>query len=161
MYKATFKLGRQPTLYGGLTKDPGFKGTLWDKHIQCHEFSVKEVSPINIQPDTLYCEAEVSLVTGKYSEENLYGPASSLMDKSLIYPCTSNKCRLSCPCHICRNKSYMCQTVSHEKSPGEGCSECQNEYWEHLLFHLAVHTFCKYCAEVASFLPYTNFFVTS
>jgi hypothetical protein len=161
MYKATFLLGHRPRLCGGLTTDPGFKGTLWDKHIKCHEFSVKDVSPINIQPDELYCEAEVSLVAGKYMEENLYGPASSLVDKSLIYPCTSNKCRLSCPCHRCRKKSNLCQNASHEKSPGAGCTECRDEYWEHLLFHLAEHTFCKYCTEVASFLPHKKFVVTS
>ena len=161
MYKATFKLGHRPCLDGGLTRDPGFKGTLWDKHIKHHEFSVKEVSPLNIQPDKFYCESEVTLVTGKYTEETLYGPATSLKDKSIIYPCKSNKCRLSCPCHSCRKGSNLCQTASHEKLPGAGCTNCQDEYWEHLLFHLAEHIFCKYCAEVASFLPHKKFVVTT
>ena len=44
MYKATFLLGHLPRLCGGLTTDPGFKGTLWDKHIKCHRFSVKDLS---------------------------------------------------------------------------------------------------------------------
>ena len=94
----------------------------------------------------------MKLVTGKYAEGNIFGPASSLSDKSLICPCAHFKCRLKCPCNPCRVNSSVCKNPDHEISPGGGCSECQDDYWEHILFHLVEHTKCKFCREVESFL---------
>ena len=48
----------------------------------------------------------------------------------------------------------MCKNPDHEISTGGGCSECQDDYWEHILFHLVKHANCKFCREVASFLPH-------
>lgn len=152
-FSAKFQLRSQPEIFGGWTRDIGFKGKPWERKIRCHEFSVKSVS-LRINPDEFYCEASVKLVTGKYAEGNLYGPASSLSDKSLIYPCKHFKCRLRCPCNPCRVNSSVCKNLDHEISPGGGCSECQDDYWEHLVFHIVEHTSCKFCREVASFLPH-------
>ena len=152
-FSAKFQLGSQPEIYGGWTRDIDFKGKPWERHIRCHEFSVKSVS-FRISPAKFYCEASVKLVTGKYAEGNIFGPASSLSDKSLIYPCSHFKCRLKCPCNSCRENSSLCKNPDHEISAGGGCSECQDDYWEHLLFHLVEHTKCKFCRELASFLPH-------
>ena len=103
--------------------------------------------------------AKVSLVTGRYAEGHLYGPASSLKDRSIIYPCNLHKCRVNCPCRICRMKS-VCSIFDHRSSPGKGCSFCQDDLIEHLLFHRAEHLSCKFCNEVSSYLPYRKFVVS-
>ena len=151
-FKATFRLGYQPRLKGGFTTPLGLKGKWYDREIKCHEFSVRSVS-LTVSPTDLYCEAEVSLITGKYSEKNIYGPASSLKDKSLIYPCKHFKCHLSCPCYRCRKNSNRCPNSDHDILAGGGCSECQDDYWEHILFHLVEHTSCKFCKEMFKLLP--------
>ena len=151
-FKAAFQEGLQPSLSGGLRTDPGFKGSLYDKEISHHEFYIKEVIKDKY-------EAKVSLVTGKYAEGMLWGPASSLKTRSLIYPCLSWKCRQPCPCHICRERFSLCKNPEHEQSPGGGCVECQDEYWEHFVFHRNEHTSCKYCRHVSSFLPHKRFIV--
>ena len=150
-YEASFSEGLQPLLEGGLRTDPGFKGSLYDKEITHHEFSIKEVIK------NKHHEANITLVTGKYAEGMLWGPASSLKSKTLLYPCSSWKCRLPCPCNICREKTSLCKNHEHEHSPGGGCAECQDELWEHFVFHRAEHISCKYCRQVASFLPYKRF----
>ena len=49
-------------------------------------------------------ELKVAMIAGQLVEkESLYGPAS-LRDKTLIYPCEEFKCRVGCPCAMCRNK---------------------------------------------------------
>ena len=140
-------------LHGGFTKDPGFKGKPSQRDVKCHEFSVKNVI-LKVSPTQFHCEAKVYLMTGKYAENHIYGPASSLSDKSVIYPCRLFKCRLRCPCHRCRKGCNKCTDPDHELLPGGGCSECQDDYWEHFLFHLVEHTSCKFCRSVASILPH-------
>ena len=90
-FSARFELGSQPEIFGGWTRDIGFKGKTWERKIKCHEFTVKSVS-FRIHPDKFYCEGSVKLVRGKYAEGKIYGPASSRSDKSLIYPCAHFKC---------------------------------------------------------------------
>lgn len=149
-YEAAFSERLQPSLEGGLRTDPGLKGSLFDKEITHHEFDIKEVIKINY-------EAKVSLVTGKYVDGKLWGPASSLKTRSLIYPCSFWKCRVPCPCNICSERSSLCKIPEHELSPGGGCGECQDDLWEHFMFHRAEHTCCKYCRQVSSFLPHKKF----
>ena len=153
LFEAEFLLGHQPMLHGGFTTDPDFKGKPWQRDVKCHEFFVKDVT-FKGSPTKSRCKAIVSLVTGKYAESYLYGPASSLSDKSIIYPCQKFKCRLRCPCHRCSKGCNKCPDPDHENLAGGGCLECQDEYWEHFLFHLVEHTTCKFCRSVASILPH-------
>ena len=156
LFEAEFLLGHQPMLHGGFTTDPDFKGKPWQRDVKCHEFFVKDVT-FKGSPTKSRCKAIVSLVTGKYAESYLYGPASSLSDKSIIYPCQKFKCRLRCPCHRCSKGCNKCPDPDHENLAGGGCLECQDEYWEHFLFHLVEHTTCKFCRSVASILPHKKF----
>ena len=74
-----------------------------------------------------YCtEFDVTLIAGKFVEnERLYGPAS-LKDKTLIYPFEEFKCRVGCVCKMCRN--------------------CE-DFEDHEAFHRANHTQCRYNLE--------------
>ena len=66
---------------------------------------------------------------------------ASLRNKTLIYPCEAFKCQIECPCQMCRMK----------------LSEC-DDFDDHLTFHLANHTMCRYCIELERF--FTSFSYT-
>ena len=81
----------------------------------CHEFSAVNVDlqekflvynlssrPVSEVPST------VTYIAGKYPEGSLHGPASSIVSKSIIYPCEEFRCQLECPCHLCRKKAPHC-----------------------------------------------------
>lgn len=65
----------------------------------------------------------------------LFGPAS-LRNKTLIYPCENFQCQIGCPCKICRGLLTTCQDLE-----------------EHMIYHRAPHTMCKFCDELAKLIP--------
>ena len=136
-HKVRFRAYRRPKLSG--TTVPYIDRKSWGKvGANCHSFKVVDVKHCYWDHYALgqYAEFEVTLIAGEQAKaERLYGPAS-LRDKTLIYPCDAFKCHIGCPCQMCRMNS----------------SECK-DFDDHLTFHLANHTMCKYCNEVESFFP--------
>ena len=95
-YSARFIARKRPNLDGRIVPlGAGMAGTC------CHEFEATD--------DIEVCygggkEFVVRLVAHELvKSDKLYGPAS-LRDKTLIYPCEEFKCRIRCPCTMCRNK---------------------------------------------------------
>ena len=89
----------------------------------CHEFTISDVDcdTNKIFPNQLTAgRAKVTYIAGKYPKDNLYGPASSMASKSIIYPCSYNRCRVDCqiPCQLCFQKSPHCKKMQ-EKKPVE------------------------------------------
>ena len=72
-------------------------------------------------------------------QENLYGPAS-LRDKTLIYPCSLFRCRIGCPCNMCRNKLTKCEYFK-----------------DHEAFNTANHTMCEFCANLESVIHHFHY----
>ena len=99
-FKAKFNVGKQPRLVGTLYSGGDLSRV---RETDCHEFDVKEV---RIEKE--WTTTVVDLVAGIYPEKSMVGPATSLAKKSLIYPCTYFKCRVGCPCRLCREKKPFC-----------------------------------------------------
>lgn len=101
----------------------------------CHDFEAGEVTEHTLT-DYNYTSSNVTLVAGEYNKnERLYGPAS-LRDKTLIYTCDLFKCRIKCPCKLCTKKSNFYSDID-----------------DHVMFHRASHSLCKFCANVHSHIP--------
>ena len=132
----------------------------------CHEFSAVNVDlqerflvynsssrPVSEVPST------VTYIAGKYPEGSLHGPASSIVSKSIIYPCEEFRCRLECPCHLCRKKAPHCLKAANCSSACGDCSDCRLDYIDHLLHHKARHLLCKYCENLHETFPQYSYTV--
>jgi uncharacterized C2H2 Zn-finger protein len=84
----------------------------------------------------------------------LFGPATILSSRSIVYPCTRGKCSLPCPCMICHKKHPKCRAG---QSCG-GCKDCKLQFDDHTNFHGCLHYGCKYCKNIVTTLPNFNFF---
>ena len=146
----TFQLLQQPRLTGC---SKGFQGENF-----CHDFTVSEVSYDEKLFDNSATSAQVTLIAGQYAKVNLHGPASLIKDKTIIYPCDKYRCRVGCPCRLCHKNSLNCKLAGSKKTCGD-CSECREDYKDHLLFHRALHTLCKFCSNVEEVLPHLTFVV--
>ena len=149
-YRASLRLTQQPDLYGGtLARLPS-----------CHEFSVSDVK-INYNKVDYFsnAECEVTLVAGKIGTiGSLYGPASRIRDRTIIYPCVNFACRIDCPCHLCRHGCCICKRAAQDQTCGD-CSECRFDCEDHLVFHRAPHMNCKYCVETMKHIPHLDFVI--
>ena len=144
-FRATFRMLQQPSLYGGTLK----------KLPSCHEFSVSgvKIDYSKVKYNSID-EAEVSLVAGKYSaDSSLHGPASLIKNRTIIYPCESFRCRVPCPCYLCRKASCICEKAPQNNTCGE-CAECRFDCEDHLVFHRAPHLNCKFCLNALDHLPH-------
>ena len=143
-YEADFG---QRHLFGYGTKISKYKNSEIN---MCHFFSIK-----NKKDDGSRC---IELVPGKHiSEKWLFRPASNL-HKSIIHPCSRFRCQIPCPCMDC------CQPQEHppcESSSNKSdchCKRCIEQFNDHMNFHLALHSKCKYCEQLMQVFPNFNFF---
>ena len=85
----------------------------------------------------------VTYIAGKYPEGSLHGPASSIVSKSIMYPCEEFRCRLDCACVLCRKKAPNCLKAPANCSIACGdCSGCSLDYIDHLLHHIGLDISC-------------------
>ena len=97
---------------------------------RCHEFTGGEKTYYRCNESTIgdmnYYRSPavviVRLVAVNYANENFHGPASSLHDKSIMYPCEHFKCRVGCPCRLCKAKLPYCTESKNNKTCGD-CSD--------------------------------------
>ena len=128
-YLAILHKNKRPVLKEFVNPDPG--------DTSCHIF--KATGDVVV---TRYDEEEfqVKLIACKaVANESLYGPAS-LRDKTLVYPCEFFKCRVGCPCKMCRNKLSRCE-----------------DFKDHEAYHKANHTMCQFCANLESVIPHFHY----
>ena len=89
------------------------------------------------------------------SKDWLYGPATDLATRSILYPCTRYRCSIPCPCLLCALKRHpTCRTPSHEACQ---CQDCQDHFTDHTQFHAVFHYGCKSCYGISKVVPYFNF----
>ena len=121
-----------------LIQRPNLWGISYNKHFSsnvkssCHEFSVDNVQVREkyLKYSSKACRVDqvpsiVTYIAGKYPEGFLHGPASSLKTKTIIYPCDLFRCRLDCPCQLCRFKQPHCITAS--STSNMSCEDCSFE----------------------------------
>ena len=127
----------------------GFKATTnFDEKFLCHEFALTKSNV----PESLTIEL---LTVNNVVSSRLFGPASSLESKTLIYPCNRYYCRIPCPCNICHNlMSSSCQVP--ESYPCS-CKVCSCQFQDHSNFHRAYHINCKFCLQLLLIFPVYNF----
>ena len=85
----------------------------------------------------------------------LFGPASSLVTKSIIYPCTKHRCSLPCGCFICQKTPLTCSDPGSEAGHSE---KCRCHFDDHKLYHAAYHQGCKFCDQMVQAMPRLNFY---
>ena len=88
-------------------------------------------------------------------EEWLFGPATSLTTRSIIYPCSKSRCSLPCPCLLCHHRQHPRCRVPSEQSCV--CQDCQKHYMDHVNFHSVFHYGCKQCHQIMKIIPNCNF----
>ena len=85
----------------------------------------------------------------------LFGPATSLITRSIIYPCTKYRCSLPCMCFICHKNPPTCSVPINEACH---CQDCQRHFDDHRLYHAVYHQACKSCAQIVQAMPQLNFY---
>ena len=73
----------------------------------------------------------------------LFGPASKLSTRTIVYPCSRGKCSLPCPCLICQKKSPVCRTGAKCD-----CEECTLYEDDHINYHGCFHLNCQSCTRL-------------
>ena len=103
---------------------------------KCYEFvflNWKERSP-----------EEIKLAPVKQHHRGwLFGPASKLSTRAIVYSCSRGKCVLPCPCLICQKKPLVCKTGAKCD-----CEECMLYEDDHLNYHGCLHLNCKFCTSL-------------
>ena len=121
-----------------------------DRQKKCHEFSIK-LEGSTPKPTS------VQLVAGKSIRiQWLYGPATRLDSKTVIYPCTRYRCSVPCPCLLCSGKYAMC-SVSYTLPCN--CADCTGHFRDHKTFHGSYHFGCKSCVQLIQKFPCLNFYI--
>ena len=115
----------------------------------CHHFSLQD--PVQ------EASSSVEILAGKTVKEDcLFGPATSLDSRGVIYPCSQNRCALPCPCRICRKIHPSC----YHPEPCS-CEECMLNFDDHSRFHSVFHHGCKWCRQMLQIVPHFNFHFVS
>ena len=116
----------------------------WKK---CHRFKVKEPSnhahKVKLEPEKIMKNAW------------LYGPATELSTRKIIYPCNRFKCSIPCGCLLCAKQHPTCRVSS---STGCSCQDCSKQFADHTNFHATYHFGCKSCYQLVSLIPHFNFY---
>ena len=136
-YEADFPL----CVLAGATS-AGNKKQRFNENNMCHKFSLQTMSGITES-------STVKLLPGKiYEKKWLFGPATTLDKRSIIYPCARYRCSVPCPCQLCY------QPLAKELPRNVSTSE---KFKNHSQFHQAFHPKCEYCLQLVEIFPNFNF----
>ena len=120
-----------------------------DKVKKCHKFSIK------LEGTSTFTPTSVQLVAGKVMKIPwLYGPATRLDSKTIIYPCTRYRCSVPCPCLLCRGKYVSCSVPYTQPC---SCADCTSHFQDHAYFHAVYHFGCKSCFQLIQKFPCLSF----
>ena len=131
-----------------LVHTPGFgpKGKGSSDRRKCYNYVIKNRSEIN--PKRVQV---VPVVHHQYPW--LFGPATLIGTRSIVYPCARGKCSLPCPCLLCDKKHPTCRG-----GQSCDCQDCRIQYDDHSNFHACLHMGCRFCHSIIQVLPQFNFF---
>ena len=116
--------------------------------LRCHKFTFAE------PPDPK--KTSVIVTPGKsVVHEWLYGPATVLETRTVIYPCVRNRCSVPCRCLICLKCYPKCRVPM---SKGCSCDDCSLHFEDHSQFHRTFKFGCKWCFQLENIFPHFNFF---
>ena len=120
----------------------------WTVKRKCHQFALKENTPGDSS------SSAVQLIAGKtVTQERLYGPATLLDSRTIVYTCHLFKCIIPCACKICQKLPFKCRVPS-----SCCCSECLEHFKDHNNYHATYHFSCKHCFQLVNIFPCFSFF---
>ena len=135
------------TRRGARVEGPGFNKT-YKVHPgtrKCYKYVIKDTADVN--PDI------VQLAPVRHHQHAwLFGPATKLSSRSIIYPCNRGKCEVPCMCLLCQKQYQKCRV-----GPSCGCQECKLYFENHSDYHWCLHIGCKSCFNIMSVLPHFDF----
>jgi uncharacterized C2H2 Zn-finger protein len=113
---------------------------------KCYEYVVKDREGASQE------NVSVSPIQNR-KDKWLYGPATLLTSRRIVYPCSRFRCGITCPCLICAKQHPRCRA-----GPSCDCEECHRQFNDHESFHACFHFGCKSCNNIVKTIPYFNFF---
>ena len=117
----------------------------WKK---CYQFEIKCRSALS--PES------VPIVPVKIANAPwLFGPATHLETRRIIYPCTRFKCSVPCPCLLCSKQHPTCRAPNSDAC---SCHDCTKHFSDHSSYHCSYHYGCKFCFQLVKTIPNFNFF---
>ena len=145
-----FALNFDQNVITGHRFGPGFRrgGKGGEAIKQCFQFKINEENGILSERVSLIKEKTVKLPW-------LYGPATMLETRRIVYPCSRFKCSLPCPCLVCHQRQPNCSF-----SGGDSCCDCDAcklLFADHKNFHAIFHFGCKQCLQITKTFPNFNF----
>ena len=111
----------------------------------CFEFELKEKE--GFDPSSVQLQ-RVKVIKKPW----LYGPATCLQSRTIVYPCSRFMCSVPCPCLLCHKKHPSCRDNSC------GCQDCTAHFSDHENFHATFHFGCKSCFQLVNLIPCFNYF---
>ena len=115
--------------------------------VKCYLFSLKNSSTL--------IPGVCQLVPGKLVKDKwLYGPATQLGTKNILYPCSRYKCGIPCLCIICQKLQTNCLIPPSRPC---SCRDCNNLFEDHSQYHATLHLNCKYCLNMIENMPNISF----
>ena len=112
---------------------------------KCYEYVIKDNEDINAD------DVQIAPVL-HHKKPWLFGPATKLSTRSIIYPCNRGACAVPCACLVCLKKFPRCRA-----GPSCGCQECKLFFENHSDYHGCLHIGCKSCFNITSVLPQFDF----
>ena len=122
----------------------GRRGKFHHGSKKCYEYVIKDRDDTTLE--------DVQLVPIQHVQvKSLYGPATILSSRQIVYPCSRGRCTVPCPCLICRKIHPRCRA-----GQSCGCKDCRRHFKDHS-FHAVLHSGCKFCHNIIKTLPTFNF----
>ena len=112
---------------------------------KCYKYVIKDIeeaSPESVQLAPVH----------QHRQPWLFGPATKLSSRSVIYPCNRGQCEIPCVCLLCQKLHPRCRN-----GPSCGCKECKKYFENHSNYHACLHIGCKSCYNIISVLPHFDF----
>ena len=94
---------------------------------KCHIFELSEYKI------SLLSANSAPLTPGKSVKEAwIYGPATCLQSRAVVYPCSHFKCAVPCPCLLCARNHPRCRVPVSEACK---CKDCITHTKDHEIYH--------------------------
>ena len=123
------------------------RGKIHPGTLKCYEYVIKDRDNATLE--------DVQLAPIKHVQVKcLFGPATVLSSRRIVYPCIRGGCHIPCPCLLCAKIHPRCRVAGQSC----GCEDCVRHFKDHS-YHAVLHGGCKFCHKIMQVFPYFNFFL--
>ena len=152
-----WEIGRKGTkAFNTIYREGRLSSSSYESEIHC--ISVCEISEVekercyNLEVRKKIPELKAAWhAQASLSYQKLFGPASLLLNKVIVYPCSKFGCKVPCCCRVCRTRQMRkIEDVNFEELITEK---------NHWIYHKAWHIECKFCNNIFNIIPMFKFFM--